>query len=196
MRNNYGPRLERIQYICDDCGMKILITKKALMDKKKKQGNLFCSRKCYCKYRSDNYIGENHPRYGKKHSEETKKKIKDASPIRLGKDSPNWKGGITTENNLLRWCQKNKDLRELVFSRDDYTCQICGARNGNGKAIFLNSHHIKSWAKYPQLRFKASNCTTLCVPCHKKVHKGEISFNNENSWATSDADVRNMEGCE
>ena len=63
-------------------------------------------------------------------------------------------------NNRMR-LEFNKKVRNLVFARDDYTCQICDARGGN-----LHADHIKSWATNPDLRMEVSNCRTLCVPCH------------------------------
>ena len=48
-------------------------------------------------------------------------------------------------------------------------CQVCGARNRNGKNVYLSAHHIKSWSKYPKLRYLMSNGVTLCKDCHKKT---------------------------
>jgi 5-methylcytosine-specific restriction endonuclease McrA len=53
-----------------------------------------------------------------------------------------------------------------VFERDDWTCQKCAARNGNGKAIYLEAHHLKPFTKYPELRFELDDGTTLCRGCH------------------------------
>jgi hypothetical protein len=54
--------------------------------------------------------------------------------------------------------------RSDVFKRDDYTCQSCGT-----KGVPIQAHHIKSFSKFPELRFVADNGLTLCVPCHKKT---------------------------
>ena len=57
------------------------------------------------------------------------------------------------------------EWRTAVFTRDDFTCQNCGVRGGR-----IQAHHIKSWARYPSLRFEVLNGVTLCRPCHKVVN--------------------------
>ncbi|MFA5460078.1 MAG: HNH endonuclease, partial [Candidatus Paceibacterota bacterium] len=68
----------------------------------------------------------------------------------------------TKEKKRLRKGVKWKRWREAVFKRDNYTCQSCKIKGG-----ILEPHHIKSWAKYPKLRFKVNNGLTLCHNCHK-----------------------------
>ena len=66
-----------------------------------------------------------------------------------------------------------------VFKRDNFTCQICYQYSGN-----LQVDHIKSWAKYPDLRFEIDNCRTLCMACHyyitfkKKIPEGMVWGHN------------------
>ncbi len=103
---------------------------------------------------------------GKKHSEETKRKISNAQK---GSLSRLWRGGITPLNKVLRNTVEMKIWREAVFKRDNYTCQECGARNGNGYTVTLNADHIKPFMLFPELRFSIDNGRTLCVKCHKKT---------------------------
>lgn len=72
-------------------------------------------------------------------------------------------------NRRIRYSKKMALWRLGVFTRDDYTCQICGARNGHGKTIILHADHIKPFALFPELRFELSNGRTLCISCHKKT---------------------------
>lgn len=83
------------------------------------------------------------------------------------------------ENNRIRKSVEYKIWREAVFTRDDYTCQMCLTRGGE-----LNADHIKPFAFYPESRFDANNGRTLCVPCHKTTdtygalawtHKKEVA---------------------
>ena len=79
--------------------------------------------------------------------------------IWIGKKPP-W------ETNNKKRCHKHSQWRVQVFERDNFTCQKCGQRGGD-----LNAHHIKSWSKHPELRLDTSNGITLCVECHKEVHR-------------------------
>lgn len=59
---------------------------------------------------------------------------------------------------------KYKQWRKAVFARDGFKCQHCGENK------YLNAHHIKSWAKFPEDRYLLENGISLCVLCHLKVH--------------------------
>lgn len=127
-------------------------------------------------------------RLGKKygpHSEETKRKM---SLIKIGKplsietrkkisDSHKgdkcymWKGGVSNQNRTIRHGIEFRLWREAVFARDNWTCQDCKARCGNGKEVILHPHHIKSFSHYPELRFAINNGITLCNKCHKVRHR-------------------------
>ena len=128
---------------------------------------------------------------GKKHSPETIEKMRQArlrnnpmhNPDVVAKrsktlkergtfakeNSNNWKGGITSEQIIIRNSPEYKDWRMCVFKRDNYTCQKCGDRSGNGHDVYLEAHHIKSFSEYPELRFCMDNGITLCRDCHEKT---------------------------
>lgn len=56
--------------------------------------------------------------------------------------------------------------RQAVIGRDK-KCVSCGVQDN------LQAHHIKSFAKFPLLRFDLSNGITLCEECHKNYHRKE-----------------------
>lgn len=81
-----------------------------------------------------------------------------------GANNPNWRGGVTSENELLRRSPRYKQWRKAVFERDNYTCQECDQWGGE-----LQADHIKPWRSHINLRFEISNGKTLCKPCHLKT---------------------------
>ena len=84
----------------------------------------------------------------------------------FGVNSNWWKGGITPENKKIRKSKEFKLWREEIFIRDDWTCQNCKKRGCE-----IHPHHIKPFARYPELRFDIENGITLCKKCHNKFHR-------------------------
>ena len=87
----------------------------------------------------------------------------------IGERHWNWQGGKTRAAIRARNNAQYREWRIAVFERDNYTCQECGARNGNGKKIILNADHKKPFAYFPELRYEVSNGQTLCLDCHRKT---------------------------
>jgi 5-methylcytosine-specific restriction endonuclease McrA len=84
----------------------------------------------------------------------------------VGEKAPRWNGGNPVRPYIHIRNRKYKDWRYLVFKRDNFLCQDCG----NNKK-YLHAHHIKSFAKFPDLRYELSNGLTLCIKCHKEYHR-------------------------
>lgn len=134
---------------------------------------------------SEKLKGKNHPLYGKHQSEEMKRKISKTRKGKfLGSKSGNWKGGITTVNNLIRSSIRYTQWRQDCFIRDDFTCQKCGDNIGGN----LNVHHKKqlfnlireaqqympllSWYDACMLYrpiWDIKNGITLCEKCHQAI---------------------------
>lgn len=90
-----------------------------------------------------------------------------------GEKHPNWKGGISPQRHREYGTKEYKQFVKSVLERDDYTCQWCGAKNGKGENIKLHTHHIESYAEYPELRFDVKNGLTLCDECHYETLRGK-----------------------
>ena len=113
---------------------------------------------------------------GIKWSEEVKEKIRQTNKrkkiepkvkfVGFGVNHPGWKGGHSSENKRIRGYVEYRLWRESVFARDNWVCQKC-----KRKGAYLNAHHIKNFAQYPELRFAIDNGITLCKECHMKFHK-------------------------
>lgn len=114
---------------------------------------IFCSHKCDAVWRSKNKIGKN---------------------------SANWKGGLTSLFSKIRNSMEYKLWRKSVFQRDKYTCLICGEVGGD-----INAHHTESFSELLKKNNiktleEAKNCIelwlpekgiTMCILCHKIKHK-------------------------
>ena len=82
-----------------------------------------------------------------------------------GDKNPNWRGGTyKTSRHVLMGRVEYKNWRLAVFTRDDYTCQICGVRGG-----VLNADHILPLYTNPELVLDVDNGRTVCVGCHKTL---------------------------
>jgi len=91
--------------------------------------------------------------------------------INVGEKNFNWKGGKVAQRKLLLSLPEYKKWREDIFIRDNYTCQKCKIKSGNGHAVKLNAHHIVSIVENPDLVFDTGNGMTLCRKCHVNYHK-------------------------
>ena len=68
--------------------------------------------------------------------------------------------------------EKYQTWRKYVLNRDKNCCQGYNC----GKRTDLEIHHIKSWAKNPNLRYNVYNGITLCKTCHQKTFGRESIF--------------------
>jgi len=62
-------------------------------------------------------------------------------------------------------------LRQMVFERDNYTCQKCEKNKNKHKNVKLHCHHYEGIMQNPIESADVDACTTLCKKCHLEVHK-------------------------
>ena len=104
----------------------------------------------------------------------------ESSIAMTGPGHPNWKGGVTHFNKELRNYIRLIKWNDLVFRRDNFTCNVCGKRG-----TYLEAHHIISLeiikkqyniktiedAEKCSIIHDISNGVTFCKQCHKEHHK-------------------------
>ena len=126
--------------------------------------------------------GENNPFYGKKHSEETKEKIrskhkgKTLTPLHkikigeavTGDKGPGWRGGISFEPYCPLF---NHDLRRRVRAFFKNKCVLCGREEPK-----LCVHHV-DYDKYVCCNGNPPLFVALCRSCHVKTN------HNREQWA-------------
>jgi 5-methylcytosine-specific restriction endonuclease McrA len=86
------------------------------------------------------------------------------------------------------------EWRKKVFVLCGRACQGCGSKNR------LQTHHILSWAKFPEKRFDPFNGRVLCFDCHKTIHpwlteefykvKGKESRKKKKSYKSKKAKLK------
>jgi DNA-directed RNA polymerase subunit RPC12/RpoP len=130
---------------CIDCG-------KGLCFRKSKNYKPKRCNKCHITYlykiNPELNRGKNHPRFGKKYPE-LSKKIK-------GKNNPNWIDGRSFEPYTIEF---NQDLKNQIKKRDKYECKKCGKKG-------THIHHID----YNKQNCEENNLITLCIKCNGQVN--------------------------
>lgn len=87
-----------------------------------------------------------------------------------GENSPVWKGGAA-HHRIERATGEYQSWRKMVFGRDKYRCQCCGAKQGEVDfQVELHAHHIINWKDCKELRYNVDNGITFCHDCHLKFH--------------------------
>jgi len=118
---------------------------------------------------------------GKKHSEETKRKIGESQRgskgnnfgkhptletrikmSRPGEKNPQWLGGLSAKPYSLDW---TVTLKKSIKERDGYLCQVCGSEG-------THVHH----KDYCKTHNDPNNLITLCLPCHLKTNFNRVAW--------------------
>ena len=116
---------------------------------------------------------------GRKHTEESKKKIGEVqkgrkqSPETIEKRRQKHLGQRRKETRHAS--RKYWEWRDAVKEKDNWKCQHCGCEEKKK----LHAHHIIAWNVDESKRFDIENGMTLCKHCHAKEetkHKKGKSF--------------------
>ena len=89
--------------------------------------------------------------------------------VASGKNNPNWQGGLTEKQVVIRSHTKYKNWRKKVYERDNYRCIMCLVA-GNGKN--LEADHIIPLSiliRDKKYLWDIDNGRTLCKDCHRKT---------------------------
>lgn len=120
--------------------------------------------------------------HGKKRNKADKLKMRLAKLNRTGEGTGNWRGGITPIREKIRKMFEYRQWRSDVYTRDNFTCVLCGKRGGD----LCADHYPKMFAQIldeykiqtleqsrecPEL-WNINNGRTLCVRCHRKTFTG------------------------
>ena len=105
--------------------------------------------------------------------------------VEKGNNNANWKGGTSQLPHLLRTNYQYRQWRSDIFTRDNFTCKVCGDNRGGN----LCAHHhpmtllaviigykieTSNQALLCEKIWDINNGVTLCEECHRKVHSGEV----------------------
>jgi 5-methylcytosine-specific restriction endonuclease McrA len=90
-----------------------------------------------------------------------------------GRIAWNWSGNPIDETQKARSSSEAKQWRMNIFSRDNFQCLMPGC---DGSERYLEAHHIKTFASYPESRLDMKNGITLCRKCHDTTKRREKLF--------------------
>lgn len=111
----------------------------------------------------------------------TDKRIKSCGCLRnekvaermTGEKNPNWRFDLTPEQRIeSKNRQHNPDLliwKKKVFKRDNYRCQITGAKSSKNDT--LCAHHLYSYVDNKELRCDENNGIVILQSLHLMFHK-------------------------
>lgn len=146
---------------------------------------------------SESASGERNPFYGRKHTDEARRKISEANKRRVWKKgfslsqetkdkiSQSKKGTPAWNKGLRGFNSKDKHYNWRGGITPESKSQRQVFRKSIQKLVFirddytcvlcgrhggiLHVDHIQSWSKFPELRFEIENCRTLCMDCHYQI---------------------------
>ena len=117
----------------------------------------------------------------------SKDSIEKIRKSKIGKNNPQWKGGITPITFQIRRCFQSRQWRSDIFTRDNFTCVLCD----KSKCYIEADHYPKMFSTIFQENniksledalaceefWNLNNGRTLCRKCHDKTKLGRKKKN-------------------
>ena len=89
------------------------------------------------------------------------------------RDCPSfWQQKYFKDQKLATSREVQPELRQMVFERDNWTCQKCNIYKDDLN-VGIHCHHIEGIQWEPLESADIDICITYCADCHKEVHKIE-----------------------
>lgn len=121
--------------------------------------------------------GDKNPFFGKQHSESVKKKHSEFMQTRVGNLNANFKHGRYLRRPRDFRLVEFKPIRNRIYNRDKYTCQISGITGGH-----LHAHHLLPYWVCPEAFLDEDNLITVSSKIHLEIcHNG--------NWAKFNPDL-------
>lgn len=68
-----------------------------------------------------------------------------------------------------------KEIREIIFNRDNHKCCVCGWSPSEGGKRTLTCHHIRYNNLFNE-KDHLEDLITLCSVCHKAIHSAKSNY--------------------
>lgn len=89
--------------------------------------------------------------------------MKDKNKRKRKKNTKWWPGKYKGLKNSQEYCE----WRTAVLEKNAHTCVQCGSTEK------LHAHHLESQILYPSMALDVDNGISLCIPCHRDLHKND-----------------------
>jgi len=148
--------------------------------KVRRNDNHFCSKEHYWKWMEKEMKGENSPFYGKHHTKESIKKMKENKDYPSGKDHPEWKGGKITKT--CNFCGERFEVYPYRGESAEYCSISCVKKDTTGEEhpksklkVTLECEECGAEFKVHSYRKSSAKfCSRECVMKH--MRKNVFSF--------------------
>ena len=110
-----------------------------------------------------------------KEHRESLSKSKLFNPKNQGENNPNWKGGVSSDNTIIRRRAQYSAFRARVLRWKGDNCYECGKNlheccHSCGHKPDRHVHHLKGFAENGEQRHDFDNAVVLCEDCHRNLH--------------------------